>query len=100
MKDRLQGVGRLAKAGVAILFMMVGAQAMAAPATAGSHIIQNQAFVDFKNLANVDQAQVGSNLVNNHGRHGERSATYCIPMPLLLLLVLISLIWLRTNRLI
>ena len=30
MKDRLQGVGRLAKAGVAILFMMVGAQAMAA----------------------------------------------------------------------
>jgi len=64
MKDRLQGVGRLAKAGVAILFMMVGAQAMAAPATAGSHIIQNQAFVDFKNLANVDQAQVGSNLVN------------------------------------
>ena len=64
MKDRLQGVGRLAKAGVAILLMMVGAQAMAAPATAGSHIIQNQAFVDFKNLANVDQAQVGSNLVN------------------------------------
>ena len=51
MKDRLQGVGRLAKAGVAILFMMVGAQAMAN--LAADHIVRNSATVAFADANNV-----------------------------------------------
>ena len=64
MKDRLQGVGRLAKAGVAILFMMVGAQAMAANAgAAATTTLENIASATYTSAASATPITATSNAV-------------------------------------
>jgi len=64
MKDRLQGVGRLAKAGVAILFMMVGAQAMAANAgAAATTTLENIASATYTSAASATPITAISNAV-------------------------------------
>ena len=64
MKDRLQGVGRLAKAGVAILLMMVGAQAMAANAgAAATTTLENIASATYTSAASATPITATSNAV-------------------------------------
>ncbi len=64
MKDRLQGVGRLAKAGVAILFMIVGAQAMAANAgAAATTTLENIASATYTSAASATPITAISNAV-------------------------------------
>ncbi|NQV64243.1 MAG: hypothetical protein HQ497_02660 [SAR86 cluster bacterium] len=64
MKDRLQGVGRLAKAGVAILLMMVGAQAMAAnKGAAASTTLENIASATYTSAASATPITATSNAV-------------------------------------
>jgi len=64
MKDRLQGVGRLAKAGVVILFMMVGAQAMAANAgAAATTTLENIASATYTSAASATPITATSNAV-------------------------------------
>ena len=64
MKDRLQGVGRLAKAGVAILLMMVGAQAMAAnKGAAASTTLENIASATYTSAASATPITAMSNAV-------------------------------------
>ena len=64
MKDRLQGVGRLAKAGVAILFMIVGAQAMAANAgAAATTTLENIASATYTSAASATPITATSNAV-------------------------------------
>ena len=64
MKDRLQGVGRLAKAGVAILLMMVGAQAMAAnKGAAATTTLENIASATYTSAASATPITAMSNAV-------------------------------------
>ena len=64
MKDRLQGVGRLAKAGVAILLMMVGAQAMAAnKGAAATTTLENIASATYTSAASATPITATSNAV-------------------------------------